>query len=116
MLDGRKGLLEVLEGDQVLPSYALVAVVAGHRWGVVVEGWLALVEREAVGRRVGDRDGECLWTLLNQPTILASIATHQALAYSSALLARNENLSLLLLLDPHLVHLRQHRAVSTFPV
>ena len=28
-LDGRKGLLEVLEGGQVLPSYALVAVVAG---------------------------------------------------------------------------------------
>ncbi len=28
-----------VEEDQVLPSYALVAVVAGCRWGVVVEGW-----------------------------------------------------------------------------
>ena len=40
------------------------------------------------------------------------IVTHQALACSSASLARNENLSLLLLLDPHLVHLGRRRAVS----
>ena len=33
-LDGRKGLLTVLEEDQVLPSYAFVAVVAavGGAW------------------------------------------------------------------------------------
>ena len=79
-------------------------------------GLVALVEREVVGRRVWDQDGECLWTLLAQPTILASIVTHQALACSSASLARNQNLFLLLLLDPHLVHLGQHRPVSAIPV
>ena len=52
---------------------------------------VALVEREVVGRRVWDQDGECLWTLLAQPTILASIVSPQALIYRSALLARNEN-------------------------
>ena len=46
--------------------------------------WWALVEREAVEGRVGDRDGECLSTLLAQPTILASIVVYQALAFSSA--------------------------------
>ena len=66
---------------------------------------VALVEREAVGRRVGDRDGECLSTLFAQPTILASIVVYQALAYSSTSLARDQNLSLsllLLLLDSRL--------------
>ena len=46
--------------------------------------WWALVEREAVEGRVGDRDGECLSTLFAQPTVLASIVVYQALAYSSA--------------------------------
>ena len=38
--------------------------------------------------------------------------TSRALAYSSTSLACNQNLFLLLLLDPHLVHLGQRRAVS----
>ena len=44
------------------------------------------------GRRVWGRDGECLWTLFAQPTILASIVAPQALTYRSASLACNENL------------------------
>ena len=49
-------------------------------------------KREAAAGRVCDRDGECLWTLFAQPTILASIVAPQSLTYRSASLACNENL------------------------
>ena len=51
-----------------------------------------------------------LWTLSVKKTCLASISVLQLLNYRSASRARNDNLSLLLLLDHHLdVHLRQPR-------
>jgi len=43
--------------------------------------------------RVWDRDGECLWTLFAQPTVLASKDLCQALIYRSASLVRKESLS-----------------------
>ena len=71
---------------------------------------VALARGEAVEGRVWDRDEECPWTLSVKKTCLASISYLQTLNYRSASRARNENLSLLLLLDHHLdVHLRQPR-------
>ena len=80
--------------------------------GAAVEGWWRSSREEAVEGQVCDRDGECLSTLFAQLTILTSMDGSQALACSSVSLACTQNLSLLLLLDPHLVHLGQRRAVS----
>ena len=109
---GRKGLLVRVTGQLVRPAIPL-----GDGWfvweeGVVVEGWWRSSREEAGERPVRDRDGECLSTLFAQLTILSSMDGSQALACSSASLARNQNLSLLLLLDPHLVHPGQRRAIS----
>jgi len=71
---------------------------------------VALAREQAVEGRVWDRDEECPWTLSVKKTCLASISVLQPLNYRSASRARNDNLSLLLLLDHHLdVHLRQPR-------
>ena len=71
---------------------------------------VALAREKAVEGRVWDRDEECPWTLSVKKPCLASISVLQPLNYRSASRARNENLSLLLLLDHHLdVHLRQPR-------
>ena len=71
---------------------------------------LASTRGEAVEGRVWDRDEECPWTLSVKKTCLASISVLQPLNYRLASRARNENLSLLLLLAHHLdVHLHQLR-------
>ena len=80
------------------------------RDGWAVEGWWRLARGEAVEGRVWDRDEECPWTLSVKKTCLASISVLQPLNYRSVSRARNDNLSLLLLLDRHLhVHVRQPR-------
>ena len=65
----------------------LGAVVWCGRWALA-RGKATLCEKGWLPPRVCDPDWECLWTLLNQPTILASIVSPQALIYRSASLAR----------------------------
>ena len=85
------------QGRLVLGGEAAFFGRWGFSWAVVrVEnGWaLEGLFNEKGGFRTTSlgRDGECLWTLFAQPTILASIVAPQALTYRSASLACNENL------------------------
>ena len=62
------------------------------RWWALEGLFAPPTKRVASHDECWGRDGECLWTLFAQPTILASIVAPQALTYRSASLACNENL------------------------
>ena len=90
---GHKGVLYKEEDPRFLAGRASPGLRFVWEMGGRSRACSRPTKREAAAGRVCDRDGECLWTLFAQPTILASIVVPQALAYSSVPLACNENLS-----------------------
>ena len=89
---GRKGVLYKEEDPRFLAGRASPGLRFVWEMGGRSRACSRPTKREAATRRVCGRDGECLWTLFAQPTILASMGLCQALVYRSASLARNENL------------------------
>ena len=90
---GRKGVLYKEEDPRFLAGRASPGLRFVWEMGGRSRACSRSTKREAATRRVCGRDGECLWTLFVQPTILASIGVSQALVYRSASLARNGNVS-----------------------